>query len=153
MCTASSFDVAAHGLSPVAAVSLTVEHRVESTISCSTWAQELGLVGCSYSTACGIFWDQGSNPCPPAMAGGFLSTIPSGKSNFTFLKAHSLYSFFPVNQLFTWGGQSTGACCNSWGHKQSDMTEQLNWTELNWVCIVYTWAINLQSFYVCNTVK
>ena len=22
------------------------------------------------------------------------------------------------------------ACCNSWGHKQSDMTERLNWTEL-----------------------
>ena len=24
-------------------------------------------------------------------------------------------------------------CCNSWGHKDSDMTEQLNWTELNWM--------------------
>ena len=24
------------------------------------------------------------------------------------------------------------ACCNSWGCKESDMTEQLNWTELNW---------------------
>ena len=24
------------------------------------------------------------------------------------------------------------ACCNSWGRKESDMTEQLNWTELNW---------------------
>ena len=23
------------------------------------------------------------------------------------------------------------ACCNSWGCKESDMTEQLNWTELN----------------------
>ena len=23
------------------------------------------------------------------------------------------------------------ACCDSWGHKESDMTEQLNWTELN----------------------
>ena len=22
-------------------------------------------------------------------------------------------------------------CCNSWGHKESDMTEWLNWTELN----------------------
>ena len=22
------------------------------------------------------------------------------------------------------------ACCNSWGHKESDTTEQLNWTEL-----------------------
>ena len=25
------------------------------------------------------------------------------------------------------------AYCNSWGRKESDMTEQLNWTELNWI--------------------
>ena len=24
------------------------------------------------------------------------------------------------------------ACHNPWGHKESDMTERLNWTELNW---------------------
>ena len=28
-------------------------------------------------------------------------------------------------------GQRGLACCGSWGHKESDMTEQLNWTELN----------------------
>ena len=28
-------------------------------------------------------------------------------------------------------GQGGLACCNSWGHKESDMTEQLNWTELS----------------------
>ena len=27
-------------------------------------------------------------------------------------------------------GQGGLACCGSWGHKESDMTEQLNWTEL-----------------------
>ena len=27
------------------------------------------------------------------------------------------------------------ACFNSWGHKESDTTERLNWTELNWVDI------------------
>ena len=27
-------------------------------------------------------------------------------------------------------GQGGLACCNSWGHKESDMTEWLNWTEL-----------------------
>ena len=27
-------------------------------------------------------------------------------------------------------GQVGLACCNSWGHKESDTTEQLNWTEL-----------------------
>ena len=28
-------------------------------------------------------------------------------------------------------GQGGLACCNSWGRKESDMTEQLNWTELD----------------------
>ena len=34
-----------------------------------------------------------------------------------------------------WGvgdGQGGLACCGSWGRKESDTTEQLNWTELNW---------------------
>ena len=29
-------------------------------------------------------------------------------------------------------GQGGLACCDSWGHKESDTTEQLNWTELDW---------------------
>ena len=29
-------------------------------------------------------------------------------------------------------GQGGLVCCHSWGHKESDMTERLNWTELNW---------------------
>ena len=29
-------------------------------------------------------------------------------------------------------GQGGLACCNSWGHKESDTTEQLNWTEHIW---------------------
>ena len=32
-------------------------------------------------------------------------------------------------------GQGGVACCSLWGHKESDMTEQLNWTELNYVRI------------------
>ena len=35
-------------------------------------------------------------------------------------------------------GQGVLACCNSWGHKESGMTEWLNWTEwerLNWINI------------------
>ena len=28
------------------------------------------------------------------------------------------------------------ACCDSWGHNESDTTEWLNWTELNW-CLRY----------------
>ena len=30
-------------------------------------------------------------------------------------------------------GQGGLACCDAWGHKESDMTEWLNWTELNWI--------------------
>ena len=29
-------------------------------------------------------------------------------------------------------GQGSLAYCSPWGHKESDMTEQLKWTELNW---------------------
>ena len=41
-------------------------------------------------------------------------------------------------------GQGGLACCDSQGRKESDTTEQLNWTELNWYhpCItarMYTW--------------
>ena len=30
-------------------------------------------------------------------------------------------------------GQGGLECCNSWGRKESDTTEQLTWTELNWL--------------------
>ena len=30
-------------------------------------------------------------------------------------------------------GQGGLVCCSSWGCKESDTTEQLNWTELNWI--------------------
>ena len=35
-------------------------------------------------------------------------------------------------------GQGGLACWDSWGHKESDMTERLNWTELNW----FFWETN-----------
>ena len=36
------------------------------------------------------------------------------------------------------GGQGGLPCCDSWGHKESDTTERLNWTELNWTD--YKWT-------------
>ena len=30
-------------------------------------------------------------------------------------------------------GQGGLVCCDSWGRKELDTTEQLNWTELNWI--------------------
>ena len=32
----------------------------------------------------------------------------------------------------SWWCRGKSACCNSWGHKELDTTEGLNWTELNW---------------------
>ena len=45
-------------------------------------------------------------------------------------------------------GQGGLACCDSWGRKESDTTEWLKWTELNWSqvkCIslwVHSWDVN-----------
>ena len=46
-------------------------------------------------------------------------------------------------------GQGGLACCDSWGHKESDTNEQLNWTELNWWHI-QTWTQQqlIQVYYV-----
>ena len=33
-------------------------------------------------------------------------------------------------------GQGSLVCCSPWGRKESDTTEQLNWTELNWIAVV-----------------
>ena len=35
-------------------------------------------------------------------------------------------------------GQGSLACCNLWGHKESDITEQLNWTEQLLIPIMIT---------------
>ena len=37
------------------------------------------------------------------------------------------------------------ACCNSWSHKESDMIEWLNWTELNWRCLIHVLLLHNTS--------
>ena len=54
-------------------------------------------------------------------------------------------------------GQGGLACCDSWGRKELDMTERLNWTELNIPLCIYTAAAasakSLQScLTLCNPV-
>ena len=39
-------------------------------------------------------------------------------------------------------GQGGLACCGSWDHKESDTTEWLNWTELNWNLIWINFLVN-----------
>ena len=38
-------------------------------------------------------------------------------------------------------GQGCLTCCSPWGRKESDTTEQLNWTELNSSPILYPWSL------------
>ena len=40
-------------------------------------------------------------------------------------------------------GQGGLECCSPWGHKESDMAERLNWTELNWIRNVVTYRAKL----------
>ena len=43
-------------------------------------------------------------------------------------------------------GQGGLVCCSPWGCKESDMTEQLNWTELNWMFIwIAKWTSSLAA--------
>ena len=40
-------------------------------------------------------------------------------------------------------GQGILVCCDPWGHKESDMTEWLNWTELNWTEL--NWGLHQEA--------
>ena len=41
-------------------------------------------------------------------------------------------------------GQGSKVCCSSWGHKESDMTEQLKYNDITYVC--HTKRLNLSNF-------
>ena len=61
----------------------------------------------------------------PLMLGGIGGRKRRGRQRMRWLDGHE----------FGWSpgvgdGQGGLACCDSWGHKESDMTERLNWTEL-----------------------
>ena len=49
-------------------------------------------------------------------------------------------------------GQGGLACCSSWGCKESDMTERLNWTELNCKCplmpLVFA-CVSVKTLWLC----
>ena len=57
--------------------------------SCGLWALGMWALvvvtqGLTYSAACGLLLDQGSNLCPLALAGRLLITAPPGKSTRNF---------------------------------------------------------------------
>jgi len=47
-------------------------------------------------------------------------------------------------------GQGGLACCNSWGRKESDMTEWLNWTELMAILFFTTWDFTFTTRHIHN---
>ena len=51
-------------------------------------------------------------------------------------------------------GQGGLACCDSWGHKESDMTERLNWTEVkHWNHEMNkTWSLHTSSSYIVRNI-
>ena len=52
-------------------------------------------------------------------------------------------------------GQGGLVCCDSWGRKESDTTERLNWSELNWMAnntkhlFIYLFAICMSCLVRC----
>ena len=44
-------------------------------------------------------------------------------------------------------------CCNSWGHKESDTTERLNWTEANWSVIANIYWDTVLGIYIYILIK
>ena len=43
-------------------------------------------------------------------------------------------------------GQGSLACCDSWGHKELDMTERLNWTDDFFCLLIKTWPCKYMNF-------
>ena len=50
--------------------------------------------------------------------------------------------------LWVGDGQGGLACCNSWGRKESDTTERLNWTELKVVDLNFFYHSNKKSNFI-----
>ena len=45
-------------------------------------------------------------------------------------------------------GQGGLACCSSWACKDLDMTEQLKWTELNWINVICIYMYKVMHVYI-----
>ena len=67
------------------------------------------------------------------MLGGIGGRRRRGRQRMRWLDAITNLIDMSLSELRGVGdGQGGLACCDSWGCKESDTTERLNWTELNW---------------------
>ena len=61
----------------------------------------------------------------PALAGGSFTTSPTWQTRWTHMSSTGRH-------VFKVSGRGGLACCSSWGRRESDMTEWLNWTQCQW---------------------
>ena len=96
LCCCAGFSLVAVHLLLLAVAPLVAEHRLEGTQTSVAVARGLsscastGSVAVAHRPSCsvtrGIFPDQGSNQCPPALVGGFFTTEPPGKPSIEVFK-------------------------------------------------------------------
>ena len=83
-----------------------------------------------------------------------MFSVTKGSKAFILCPCLNLVLGFGHESEWTPGadnGQGGLACCNSWGHKESDTTEQLNWvTPPQWVCISGCFIYNALLLYYSN---
>ena len=66
------------------------------------------------------------------MLGGIGGSRRRGRQRMRWLDGITDLMDMSLSELWVGDGQRGLACCDSWGYKESDTTERLNWTELNW---------------------
>jgi len=50
-------------------------------------------------------------------------------------------------------GQGSLACCSPWGHKESDTTERLNWTECTYYVLAYSRSENVKYLLIIAAIS
>jgi len=65
-----------------------------------------------------------------SMLGGIGGKRRWGRQRMRWLDGITDLMDVSLSELGVGDGQGGLACCDSWGHKESDTTERLNWTEL-----------------------
>ena len=76
------------------------------------------------------------------MLGGIGGKRRRGRQRMRWLDGITYLMDMSLSKLRVVGdGQGGLACCDSWGHKESDTTERLNWTKY------FSWELNSNSIY------
>ena len=63
-----------------------------------------------------------------------------GRQRMRWLEASPIWWTWLWVNSGSWWWTGDLACCDSWGHKESDTSERLNWTELNEEKFILNWC-------------